>query len=525
MEKKTYTLPDYNNTPLSDKTLAYIQGRGISKATVLRWKLTESKDRDGKSLIEFNYFRNEKLVNVKYRTADKKFRLVSGAELIFYGLDFINNENKVVICEGEFDALSFFESGVFNVISVPNGASKGNMKLEYLENCMEYFEDKEEIYLATDGDEPGIALREELARRLGKERCFKVNYPEGCKDANEVLLKHGGKGVKELITNSIAYPIDDIVDFQELNAQIDDIYENGYPEGLKIGYKISEPIEGYSSFDDLVSFISQQFIVITGIPGSGKSEFADQIMLLLSQKFGWKWGVISTENQPVKLHAIKIIEKLVGSKVNKIDKAVLNQAKNFINEHFYFVNVNTADLTVDGIIKKFTELVKRKGINGYILDNWAYVEHKIPYGYTEHMYIGESLSKFRNFNTNCGVMGIIVAHPTKIKKGNDGKYIIPTLYDISGSSNWFNKADIGIIVYRHFESQFVDVHVPKVRFKWIGKVGVSGFEYDIESGRYIQIGNYGKYIDEKQPEPKKEYWPEYNTNVKINLKGGDDVPF
>ena len=109
-------------------------------------------------------------------------------ELIFYNLDAVKDEKVVYVVEGEIDALSLHEAGVYNVVSVPNGASKGNQKLEYLDNCWKYFEDKERIVLFTDGDEAGYALREELGRRLGFERCVKVNYPEGCKDANEILI-------------------------------------------------------------------------------------------------------------------------------------------------------------------------------------------------------------------------------------------------------------------------------------------------------------------------------------------------
>ena len=69
--------------------------------------------------------------------------------------------------EGEIDALSLYEAGVYSVVSVPNGASKGNQKMEYLDNCWELFEDKEKIVLFTDNDEAGYSLRDELGRRFG----------------------------------------------------------------------------------------------------------------------------------------------------------------------------------------------------------------------------------------------------------------------------------------------------------------------------------------------------------------------
>ena len=106
------------------------------------------------------------MVNVKYRDGQKNFKMVSGAELIFYGLDNIKTMEKIYIVEGEIDALSLHEAGIYSVCSVPNGASKGNQRLEYLDNCFEYFKDKTEIILCTDNDNPGIELRNELSRRL-----------------------------------------------------------------------------------------------------------------------------------------------------------------------------------------------------------------------------------------------------------------------------------------------------------------------------------------------------------------------
>jgi twinkle protein len=96
------------------------------------------------------------------------------------------------------DCLSLHEAGIHNSVSVPNGASMGNQKLEYLDNCWEAFEGAKRIVLAVDSDAAGLSLREELARRLGKERCYTVSYPDGCKDANDVLLKHGKEAVQAL---------------------------------------------------------------------------------------------------------------------------------------------------------------------------------------------------------------------------------------------------------------------------------------------------------------------------------------
>jgi twinkle protein len=220
-KKEDYSVPDINNTPLSDDLLQEVLSRGISKSTILRWGLTESEHYmvvpgANKKCVNFNYKRDGELVNIKYRDDQKNFQFSKGAELIMYGLDFVIGKEEVTICEGEYDALAFYEAGIHAVCSVPNGAppvpkdgSARDIKMDYLD--VEDFKDAKRINIATDGDEPGRRLRDELARRLGKHRCKFVLYPDGYKDANAVLLKYGRQQVKKLIEYAEDFPLDGIV--------------------------------------------------------------------------------------------------------------------------------------------------------------------------------------------------------------------------------------------------------------------------------------------------------------------------
>lgn len=485
--KKVYAQPVHNNSGLTERALGWFNSRGISKSTVMRFGLTEGAvfmPQTGKeeNTIQFNYFRDGELVNVKYRDGAKNFKMVKDAELIFYGLDLIEDATSCVICEGEIDAMSFYEDEVFTVVSVPNGASKGNQKLEYLDNCWEYFEKMETIIIATDNDTAGIALRDELARRLGKHRCKIFRYPDECKDANEILTKGGKGALKAYMDYAIDYPIEGISEVRDILDEIDNIYENGFPKGQRVGF---------SNFDNLLTFRTGEVTAITGIPGSGKSEFTDQILIKLSE-LGWKVGMFSAENQPVELHFAKLAEKYIGrsfythNPYYKMSITELDRAKNFINENFFFVKIEEQNICLDALIEKMVELVKRKGINAYLIDPWNYIEHKIPSGYTETQYISEALTKICRAAKLNNVHIFIVAHPVKIKKNQSGKYEVATMYDIAGSAHWFNKIDNGISVWRDWELGIVDVYVQKVRFKFIGKVGMTSFTWDKLNGRYSE---------------------------------------
>jgi twinkle protein len=222
-------------------------------------------------VICFNYFREEELINIKFRGRRKIFKLATNAELIFYHLDGIKDKSECVITEGEIDAMSFYEAGVHNVTSVPNGAAVGsNQQLIYLDNCIEYFAKMKKIVLATDDDMAGRNLRSELARRLGKERCYQVTYPIGSKDANEVLVKYGSQALKEVYENATVWPLEGIrtLNDSDIKKTVLDWYENGYPKGLRTH------IPG---FDELLQFWPGQLTLCTGVPQSGKSEFLNYI--------------------------------------------------------------------------------------------------------------------------------------------------------------------------------------------------------------------------------------------------------
>lgn len=489
--KKDYIKPPKRLEKLEEQTIKWFeQQRKISNNTLIRFGVTDSVEWMHKAqgeipVICFNYYRSGELVNVKFRGKNKDFKLVKDAELIFYNLDALKEETECIICEGEIDAMSLYEAGFYNVVSVPNGASKGSQKLEYLDNCWQSFEDKTKIILMTDGDEAGVSLRDELARRFGKERCYKIIYPDDCKDANEILIKHGKEILSRIVQNTQDFPIEGILTVGE--DLIDDIYrfwEQGYPKGLKAGIP---------SLDELLLFQDGQFTMVTGIPGSGKSEFVDYIIAEDIRSNNHVWAICSFENQPSSLHATKLMQKLCKKSFafrhdpfNRMTQEDFERSLLWLHKNVLFINVNGIDVSMDGILEKAYELVKRKGIKRFVFDPWNYIEHSRPPGMTETEYVSICLTRLHNFCVKTECHAFLVAHPTKLKKEN-GKYEIATLYHISGSAHFFNKTDNGISVYRDFETNEVTVYVQKVRYEWNGKIGYCRFTLDKETREYKPI--------------------------------------
>ena len=113
------------------------------------------------------------------------------------------------------DALALHEAGIKNVISVPNGATLNSNNLDYLDNFIDYFEDKEKIILAVDADEAGQALRYEFIRRLGAEVCYLVDF-NGNKDPNDFLVEHGAVELRKIITTATQVPLEGVSTLKDI---------------------------------------------------------------------------------------------------------------------------------------------------------------------------------------------------------------------------------------------------------------------------------------------------------------------
>ena len=483
-QKREYKKPQPRPTaPMSAKALAWFKGRGISEETLLAMKVTEGLEwmpqKNGQAnTVQFNYYHNGELVNTKFRTGDKCFKLVSGAELLPYNIDAIKGQKECIITEGEMDALSFYECGRHDVISVPTGE---NANIDYLDNYIEeYFEDKETIYIASDTDTKGVLLRDELLRRFGVERCRVLEYGEGCKDANEHLMKFGRESLLQCIASAPEIKVEGVFTVSDFEQSLDALFENGWQKGVTIGH---------DNFDRLCSFETKRLCIVTGIPGSGKSEFIDEIAERLNMRYGWRFAYFSPENAPLAYHASKLIEKFTGKRFNRqsLTFSEYKQVKEHIEQDFYFI-APTDNYRVDNILEKAKYLVRRRGIKALVIDPYNRLESEQGTR-NETQYISELLDKLTNFAQRNDILIILMAHPTKQPRNKDGVIEAPTLYDISGSANFFNKADFGIVVHRNRTENTVEVHVQKVKFRHLGECGTALFKYNLNNGRYTPYTN------------------------------------
>ena len=492
-ERKLSAVPNpvITSERLEEKHYAYLATRGISRQTADKAKLFSANKwfaKLGRSTdsIGFPYFRNGALVAAKYRSIEEKdFTQEGGGAHDFFGLEHVEKGQPLIIVEGEMDCLSAMEAGLNNVLSVPAGAPikvadgkvlpSEDKRFAYVWNAREIIDAAPYVVLATDQDTPGQALAEELARRIGKEKCRVAKFTK--KDLNEVLLDHPSQ-VTTVINAAEPYPISGISEANTFKQSIEDLYAKGNGRGVSTGYP---------SLDEIYTVGPGQLTVVTGYPSSGKSNFVDQLMVNLASKNDWKFVVCSFENQP-ETHIVRLMEIYTGQRFHegrdRMAPETRDKAFKWVNDHFIFMDTNGEEpSTLDSILERARASVKRMGVRGMVIDPYNYIDMSRK-DTSETEAISNMLTKVRKFCMAHEVHCWFVAHPAKMtRSGNDQPR--PDGMSISGSMAWWAKTDCGVTVHRG-QGAVVEIAVWKCRYRWIGSQGETSLLYNKTAGVYTE---------------------------------------
>jgi twinkle protein len=504
-----------SDNPISEKDLGYLKSRGISEEALKKYGVFSTnkffrKAEKELEAIGFPY-RNQQgeIYASKYRAVNEKLHTQEGTGgcQTLWGIEHLTDQKELIICEGEIDALSISTAlPEACVVSVPNGAPlkisnhkvepEEDRKFNYVWSARDKLKQVEKIIIAGDMDEQGSALGEELARRIGKVKCWTAKWPkgDGIKDANDCLVKGGVAAVVSSIKGAQPWPIAGLRDVKFYEEKLIDLYEKGHGKGESTGFR---------ALDELYSVVSGQLTVVTGIPSSGKSEMIDAFMINLARDRGWKFCVCSFENDPA-THIAKLAEKYLRrpffeGATPRMSREELKEATDFINSHFAFIDHNDGEpCSVDSIMERAQAAVLRLGVRGLVIDPYNYLEIKRG-ARSETEAISDMLTKVRLFARHHDLHVFFVAHPTKLPREN-GKVHPPRGMDISGSAHWFSKCDCGVTVHRELDPEGgYDVSVKfivwKMRYKWVGKLGEATLGFDVPTGCYIDQENADSWKD------------------------------
>jgi twinkle protein len=459
--------------------------------------------------IGFVYGVEDEIQAVKWRPANSNQKVFTqdGAAKMFYGVRPLRkNMERIIVVEGEPDVVALESIGI-EAYSVPCGAplkvSKGRIdpkedgRFSFVWDAWDELSTAKEVVLATDNDVCGNALKQELARRIGLEKCWEIRLPDNCKDATDAINKIGSDATKNLFTNAKLMPLQGVYDVESYYDELETLYRDGIA---------TVESTGLESVDEIIKIKEGMVYIVTGYPGGGKSEFMDQIMVNLSQNCSWKWAVASFENPPAN-HLSKLIEKVSGKpffegRSPRISKADMRDAVEFLKEHFVFIEQKEGMMpSIDAIISKIKLSIARCGIREAVIDPYNYID--MSHYESEHKGITEMLSELSIFARAHRVAIFFVAHPQKIFPGQDGSMPVPQGSHISGSAAWWAKADIGMTVYRNNPN--VEIHCWKARFKWLGKQGKATIGYNITNGIYSDLDSHISWGEIDVPDTKNKY--------------------
>jgi twinkle protein len=431
--------------------------------------------------VAFPIIADGKERSTKFRALSSKAFTSSGSPPVFFGLQTVDpTEDHLIITEGEIDAMSWAQAGLKNAISLPAGAKAVDDRKGYLWNSRAYLERAKRIIIASDADEPGQACAEELARRIGKAKCWQVQYPAGCKDANDVLVQHGPEALKEVFDKAVPWPVAGLYGALHYSDQVFDLIARGEDRGVSTGL---------ANLDEIYRIAPSKLSIFTGIPGSGKSELIDQIMVNLAEEQNWSFAICSFENRPAD-HLCKLLEKRVRKPRKDMTEDEVTSGLSWANNHFSFIRQDDGqDCTIESILERARVAVLRYGCRGLVIDPYNYLQRSEDK--TETLWVSDMLTSVRQFAEGHGCHVWFVAHPQKLQR-HGGEVPMPGGYDISGSAAWFAKADAGISVGRGQGEGITHVRSWKTRDKWLGKLGDAALAYQIETGRYADSRVFDK---------------------------------
>jgi twinkle protein len=468
--------------PLSPRLTEVIEARGLDPELLEKHGVGAS-DRLPGDCIGIPFLDQGVRVATKYRTltGEKRFTQDAGGRQIFWNIACLRDETlakePLIITEGELDALSAIQGGFPRAVSVPCGAppekTDGEGKrYQFIDEAEPLLRDCREIILAADGDGPGANLLHDLSLRLGRHRCKWVKYPQGCKDLNDAPRLFGPRGVQETIHRAQWCTVDGVFRLSELPPVTPPpAYDIGIV-GLHEHYRVRKG----------------DFCVVTGLPGHGKSSLVNEVCCRMAGTHHWTTVFASFEQSPQvdhrralrSFHAMKLERDMSDSEKAAADK--------WIDKRFAFIVPDEDDdVTLQWVLERSAAAIIRYDADIVVIDPWNEMDHTRPPDMTLTEYVGYAIKQFRKLAKKYKVHLIVVAHPSKMLRGQGGKYPVPGLYDISDSAHWSNKADIGIVVHREdlIVSKETKIRVVKSRYhNAIGRPGQITGIWNESTGRY-----------------------------------------
>lgn len=450
--------------------ISYLESRGISAVTAERYQITVHKEHENVLVFPFLDEKGQ-MQYIKYRKTDfnperdqNKEWCESNCKPILFGMCQCNPENKtLVLTEGQIDSLSVAEAGIQNTVSVPAGKNG----FTWVPYCWDWLQQFDTLIVFGDCERGEITLLDDMKKRFhGTVKAVQQQDYRGCKDANELLLRHGKEAVKEAVGNAKVIPVQQVKELADVKT-VDLLSLPKIPTGI-------------AGLDKILSggIYYGQVAVLTGKRGDGKSTLASQIV---ANALNAGKTVFAYSGELPDYHFKRWIDLQIAGKHNIIDRSgkdgnisyYLPDSKAreisewYRGRAYLFDNQAAEDGELESLLEIIEKSVKQYGIDLVMLDN---LMTALDIDMSVDLYRAQSkfVDKLVKMAKRLNVAVILVVHPRKNSYSKDDTD------EVSGSADITNKVDIVMTYKRNGSIDFSAVNMQNERFLTVSKNRLTG---------------------------------------------------
>lgn len=498
---RRFKRPEKPIEPL-EPAVEYLAKRGISSEIAKKYEITIKQETNNILVFPF-YDEKGELQFIKYRKTDfdkekdkNKEWCEKDCKPILFGMKQCNEKfDRMVLTEGQLDSLSVAEAGIENAVSVPTGANG----FTWIPYCWDWLTKFEEIVVFGDCEKGKITLLDDISKRFPNKvkHVREIDYLE-CKDANEILLKHGPDAVKKAVENAIALPVNKVLSLADVeNINIFELQK------LKTGLKeLDDTLYGGIPFGIVC--------LVAGKRGDGKSTLTSQIMGQAVEQ-GYNTFAYSGE-LPNYLYKSWFDFQIAGrnhitenNKDGRINRFITNPNQKLINDWyrekaFIYDNRIVEDDEQEDLLKTITQAIMQYGIKVILIDNLMtamYIDEKQSSDkYDQQGRFVRALTKIA-LQYDCLIL--LVAHRRKNSFTTDAND------EVSGSGDITNLAGMVLSYDRGTDKEGLRPDQRKLiiaKNRLFGKINLNGIvlDYDEKSKRIYSnddelIREYGWNVD------------------------------
>lgn len=454
--------------PIREAAIAYMESRGISRATTERYRITAHKSQP--NVLVFPFFdESSKLRFIKYRKMNWQKGMSGSKEWceketmpILFGMNLCEGFERLVITEGQMDSLSCAEAGIQNAVSVPTGATG----FTWLDNCWDWVTKFQEVVVFGDNEHGKITLLDTIRARLPSSirvKCVRPVDYLGEKDANDILRKHGADNVRLAVENA---EIPKMRNVKELSS-VRSVDINNL-EKLKTGInELDKTIGG---------LVMGQVVLLSGRRGEGKSTFGSQLIVSAldqgASTFAYSGELADfhfkrwIDYQLAGLNNLEESTNEFGELTYTIKPEAVEQITDWYRHRAFIYDneyIPEDGDELEALTTTVEKVIQQYGCKLIFIDNlmtsMEFVSEQ------SNLYLEQSrfVGKLKKIAMKYQVVVILVAHPRKTQNelGND---------DISGSADITNKVDVVLSYSRAPAGSHVSSKLSVTKNRLFGKL-------------------------------------------------------